>query len=237
MSATEKGISQLAVPDMERRLANMIRYGKIIEIDHDTKKVRIKSGEIETDWIRWSAGRSNSRKRQWDPPTIGEQVTMLAPTGDLRQAHVIPGMYQSDYDAPSASPNKDHATYSDGAVIEYDVADHRLTANLQSDTSIIADRTSIKATRGNGSVEVANAAITAAVGGNSIVINTSSITLTVGGTTLTLTASQIAAVATAMGITANVSSAGTFTNNGKDISSTHTHGGVTAGSGSTAVPN
>jgi phage baseplate assembly protein V len=200
VSATEKGIAALAVPDMERRLANMIRYGKITEIDYATKKVRIKSGEIETDWIRWSAGRSNSRKRQWDPPTIGEQVTMLAPTGDLRQAHIIPGMYQADYDAPSADPNKDHATYSDGAVIEYDVADHKLTANLQSNTSIIADRTSIKATRGVGSVEVTNTAVTATLNSASITVTASSIVLTVAGSTITMNAAGVTVVGTAINL-------------------------------------
>lgn len=43
--------------------------------------------------------------------------------------------------------------------------------------------------------------------------------------------------AASLTINANISSTGTLTNNGKNISSTHTHGGVQTGSGSTGVPN
>lgn len=191
MSATKKGITDLALPDMERRLANTIRYGKVLEVNHATKRVRIKSGNIETDWLRWPASSANSRKRRWDPPTIGEQVCMLAPTGDLTQATFIPGMYQSDHDAPSADPNEDLAEYNDGAVISYNVSTHKLTANLQSETSIIADRTSIKATRGAGSVEVKDTEVKAAVGSASITITETTITLTVAGSTISMNSAGI----------------------------------------------
>lgn len=43
--------------------------------------------------------------------------------------------------------------------------------------------------------------------------------------------------AASLTINANISSTGTLTNNGKNISSTHTHGGVQTGGGSTGVPN
>ena len=191
MSSREEGIEQLSLPDMERRIASMIRYGKIIEVNHSTKKVRIKSGEIETDWLRWPAGSANSRKRLWNPPTVGEQVCMLAPTGDLRQATFIPGMYQDDYDAPSDDPDEDLAEYSDGAVIGYNVSTHKLTANLQSDTRLIMDRTSIKATRGDGSVEVTNTEINAAVGSAFINITATEIQISVAGSTFVMNAAGI----------------------------------------------
>lgn len=165
MSARGDGIQELSLPDMERRVANMIRYGKIMAVDLPNKKVRVKSGEIESTWIRWPAGRAGAGKRRWDPPEVGEQVVMLAPTGDLSQATFIPGLYQNDHDAPTASADKDHVTYGDGTVIEYDRGSHTLTANLQSSTSIVASRTSIKATRGAGSVEVTNSAVTITLGG------------------------------------------------------------------------
>ena len=47
--------------------------------------------------------------------------------------------------------------------------------------------------------------------------------------TLTLTAANIV-------LNGNVQSTGTFTNNGKNIGSTHEHGGVSTGSGNTGVP-
>ena len=184
MSATKEGLDELTLPDMARRLANMVRYGTVLEVNHETKSVRIKSGDIETDWMRWPAGSANSRKRRWDPPTVGEQVCMLSPTGDMRQATFIPGIYRDEYDAPSADPDEDLAEYSDGAVISYNVGTHTLTANLQEDTSLIMDRTSIKATRGNASVELTNTALTLTFGDQSLVMDAAGITLT--GTTVNL---------------------------------------------------
>lgn len=207
MSATERGLAELAPADMERRLANSIRYGKVLEINHADKLVRIKSGNIETDWIKWPAGRSGAGKRRWDPPEVGEQVVMLSPGGDMKQASILPGMYQDSHDAPSADPNEDLAEYSDGTIIGYNRSTHKLTANLQSDTSIIADRTSIKATRGEGSVEITDTFIKgivgagsveitdtnvkAALGSASVEVTATSITLTVAGSTITLNAAGI----------------------------------------------
>jgi phage baseplate assembly protein V len=177
MSATEQGLREMAPADMERRLANLVRYGTVMEVDIPAKSVRIKSGDIETDWIKWPAGRAGAGKRRWDPPEVNEQVGMLSPTGDMKQAFIIPGLYRDDYDAPSDDPNEDLAEYSDGAVIGYNRETHTLTANLQSETSIIASRTSIKATRGAASIELTNAAISIIIGSSSIVMTSAGVAI------------------------------------------------------------
>lgn len=184
MSANKEGISQLSLPDIERRVANMIRYGKIDQVNLSTKRVKVKSGNIITGWLPWPSGSANSKRRRWSPPAVGEQVVMLAPTGDLRQATIITGLYQTDHAAPSSSGDEDLVEYTDGAVIGYNCSTHKLTANLGSDTSIIADRTSIKATRGNGSLEVTNAGITAGVGAIKIEVTTAGIKVTAGATVM-----------------------------------------------------
>ena len=142
MTARAEGISEMALPDLERRVANMVRIGTIMSVDLAARRVRIKSGEIETAWLRWPAGRASAGKRRWDAPEVGEQVVMIAPTGDMRQAVVLPGMYQDAYDAPTSDANKDHATYGDGTVIEYDRGSHTLLVDL-GPTKITADRTKL----------------------------------------------------------------------------------------------
>lgn len=124
MTARSEGIEELALPELERRTANQIRYGTILAVDHANARVRVKSGEIESAWLPWSTGRASAAKRRWDPPEVGEQVVMLAPTGDLRQAVVLTGIFQQSAAAPSASPDKDTTVYGDGAVIEYDRSSH-----------------------------------------------------------------------------------------------------------------
>lgn len=124
MTARTEGIDELALPDLERRTANAIRYGRIMAVDYANARVRVKSGDIESTWLPWSTGRASGAKRRWDPPEVGEQVVMLSPGGDMRQAVVLTGVFQQSAGAPSASPTKDTTVYGDGAVIEYDRGSH-----------------------------------------------------------------------------------------------------------------
>lgn len=131
MSAREEGSSALALPDLERRTANMIRFGTIAEVKlSNPPRVKVKSGEITTRWLPWAGGRAGAGKRSWDPPEVGEQVMMLSAGGDMRQALVIPGIYQSAHAAPSDNGNLDLTEYSDGTKISYDRAGHELVADL-----------------------------------------------------------------------------------------------------------
>jgi len=147
MTARTDGHEALALPDLERRVANGIRFGKVMAVDLANARVRIKSGEIETTWLPWSTGRAHPSKRRWDPPAVGEQVVVLSPCGDLSQGVAMVGVFQDTAAAPSASADKDSAVYGDGAVIEYDQASHTLLADLQG-TKVHADRTKIELTVG-----------------------------------------------------------------------------------------
>ena len=69
---------------------------------------------------------------------------MLSPGGDLRQAVFVPGVYQDEYDAPSSDPNKDHTTYGDGTVVEYDRGTHTLLVDLTGGVSVTANRAKIE---------------------------------------------------------------------------------------------
>jgi phage baseplate assembly protein V len=139
MTARTEGFEELALPELERRQANAIRYGTVAEVDYATARVKIKSGNITTAWLPWAAGRASGAKRRWDPPEVGEQVAVISPGGDMAQGLVLPGVYQDSAAAPSDSPDKDAMVYSDGTVIEYDRASHTLLANL-GPTKITATR-------------------------------------------------------------------------------------------------
>lgn len=144
MSAREEGASALALPELERRVANTIRFGTIAEVKlSKPPRVKVKSGEITTRWLPWAGGRAGPGKRRWDPPEIGEQVMMLSAGGDMRQALVIPGIYQSSFDAPSDNGDLDLTEYSDGTKISYDRAGHELVADLDN-AKITANRSKIE---------------------------------------------------------------------------------------------
>lgn len=214
MSAREQGVEQLALPDMERRTANMVRFGKITAIDYAARRVRVQSGEITTAWLPWAGGRAAAGKRTWDAPEVGEQVIVLSPTGDLRQAGVIPGFYQDAYDAPSSDPNKDKTEYGDGTVVEYDRGTHTLLAQINS-TTITANRDMIHLVAGGCSIKISAAGIEI-VG---------PITHTGGNTTSTGNFTT----------TGNVTGQTDVFGGGKSLK-THVHSGVQPGGGTTGAP-
>lgn len=237
MTARSEGIDELALPDLERRTANQIRFGTVLAVDHAKALVRIKSGDIETAWLPWSTGRASGAKRRWDPPEVGEQVVMLAPTGDLRQAVVLTGVYQESAAAPSASPDKDSTVYSDGTLIEYDRAAHALVADLQG-TKLFADRNKIELTIG-GTVLTMTAAGTT--------LTTPQLTVDAPQSTFTGNVTVQGLLAYQGGMTGSGGSGaaingplavtgGTVTHDGKNIGSTHTHSGVKTGGGTTGTP-
>ena len=123
----------LAIGEMQRLLHNMIRVGSIQAVDHGgpgkPALVRVTLGELVTDWRPYHEARAGGTTT-WNPPTVGEQATVLSPSGDLGAAVVIVGLNSTGKPAPSSDPNKTITKYPDGAVIEYDHASHALVATL-----------------------------------------------------------------------------------------------------------
>jgi phage baseplate assembly protein V len=117
------------ITELDRRLANLIRLGRVEAVDYPNARLRVKVGGILTDWLPWLTGRAGG-DRDWHAPEIGEQVLLLAPSGELNQAVVLAAVFQTAFPQPVNSPDKHHMAYSDGAVIEYDRAAHHLKAVL-----------------------------------------------------------------------------------------------------------
>lgn len=116
--------------ELGRRLANVVRPGTVGEVDGAAARVRVRYGEtVLSAWLPWVTARAGA-DRSWWAPEVGEQVLILAPSGDLGAGVVLTGVYQRGYPAPEQSPDKHATHYRDGAVIEYDRAAHRLRAVL-----------------------------------------------------------------------------------------------------------
>lgn len=107
----------------------MIRKGTVSAVNHQAETCRVKTGDLETDWIRWLAFAAGTT-RDWNPPTVGENVLLLCPGGDPASGVALCGIYAGNAPAPSHSPDTHTRAYPDGAVIEYDHAKHSLLATL-----------------------------------------------------------------------------------------------------------
>ena len=117
--------------DLIRRLENLIRIGTVASVDHAAARCIVDCGGIVTAPLPWLTLRAGT-DRTWDAPTAGEQVVVLAPGGEMMQAVVIMGLYQTQAPAPAAQAHIKTRYFEDGAVITYDTAAHALTAILPS---------------------------------------------------------------------------------------------------------
>ncbi|AEK62829.1 site-specific recombinase [Collimonas fungivorans Ter331] len=68
--------------ELLRLILNLIRFGTIANINHDTQRVRVKVGENTTTWRPWITLRAGDAQT-WFPPSLGEQVIALSPEGDF----------------------------------------------------------------------------------------------------------------------------------------------------------
>jgi phage baseplate assembly protein V len=121
--------------DLLRLILNLIRFGTIADINHDTQRVRVKVGENVTTWRPWITLRAGD-SQTWFPPSLGEQVIVLSPEGDFANAAILPAIYSDKYKSPSTNPAHHTTRYVDGTVVQYDSATHTLTATLPDGTSV-----------------------------------------------------------------------------------------------------
>ncbi len=117
--------------ELHRRLENLIRFGTIKTI-HPAKPfttVTVTIGEITTAKLRFLTLRAG-RTKTWDPPTIGEEVMVLSPSGVLEMGVAIAGFNNADNPAPSDDVGKTIRVFEDGCILCYDVKTHHLEAIL-----------------------------------------------------------------------------------------------------------
>lgn len=114
---------------LTRLLENLIRFGTIHAVQMKPPRVQVKTGNLTTGWLPWLAVRAGTTK-EWCPPTVGEQVILLSPSGQTANGIALTGIYSDANPANGDRADLHRRTYPDGAVIEYDSAAHALRAVL-----------------------------------------------------------------------------------------------------------
>lgn len=123
------------IAEILRLLNNLIRLGTIAEVDPVAVRVRVQTGDNETDWLPWITARAGTT-RDWDPPTVGEQVVLFSPAGDLAQALVLAGINTEQHPAPAALLNLYRRVLPDGTTLTYDHEAKKLDVYLAGDATI-----------------------------------------------------------------------------------------------------
>ncbi|WP_426394283.1 phage baseplate assembly protein V [Ralstonia sp. R-29] len=106
--------------ELARLLENLIRIGTVADVRHSAPPaVRVSAGGITTTWLPWCERRAGGT-RTWNPPSKGEQVVLLCPSGDPANGIVLCAIPSDANDVPSHAPNETLTLYPDGALVKYD---------------------------------------------------------------------------------------------------------------------
>ena len=103
----------------DRMIAAMFKTGHVVAVDLVASKVRIQSLDWVSPWVRWH-GVAAGKARHWRAPSIGEQGTLISPSGEPSAGRFIGGVFG---DAGLAPDNRDHVevwSFDDGGSLVYD---------------------------------------------------------------------------------------------------------------------
>ncbi len=122
--------------ELARKLSNIIRIGQIVKVDYLKAKATVKMGDIETDYLPWITNHAGAA-RNWAPLSIGTQVIVLAPDGELNRGVILPSLYRNLYPAPANTENQYTIHFADGSTIEYDKDTKSLSLDIKGNLNIV----------------------------------------------------------------------------------------------------
>lgn len=111
--------------EIMRLITNLIRTGTVSEVDPVNWLCRVKTGDLETNWINWLTLRAGNTRTWWQP-TVGEQVILLSMGGNLETAFALPAIYSDAFPPPAYSENGSTTQFSDGGIFQYEPATGQL---------------------------------------------------------------------------------------------------------------
>ncbi len=130
--------------EIMRLITNLIRTGVVTEVDRENWLCRVKTGELETNWISWLTLRAGNA-RTWWRPSEGEQVVLLSLGGNLETAFALPAIYSNQFAPPSTSADACVTEHPDGGWFEYEPATGRwYVRGIQSMVIEAADNITLK---------------------------------------------------------------------------------------------
>jgi len=116
-------------PDVPRLIGDLLRLGTIASVDLSAATCTVTTGDVTTGDLPWLAARAGG-VRIWCPPTVGEQILLLCPEGDVEAGLVLPGVFSTANPAPSDQEHLFLVEFGDQAALSYDAAAHALVAQL-----------------------------------------------------------------------------------------------------------
>lgn len=121
--------------ETHRALADLVREGVVESVDLHTGKAIVRMGDILTPLIDWSMSVGDTTI--WNPPTVGQPVTVTCPEGDIERAFISSSLPSSQM-APLFMGAKVAIRFKDGSLLSYDPDAGELRFDLAGKASVIA---------------------------------------------------------------------------------------------------
>ncbi|AEE26300.1 phage baseplate assembly protein V [Francisella hispaniensis] len=135
--------------DLRTRLTNIVRTGVITEVDRG--KVRVQTGGIITKYLPYVTQRAGDCITWWKP-SLGEQVMILSPCGNINNGIVINSIYTAIQEPPEDFDKKHQTRYPDGTIITYDYENKKL--QIESEAEIVIRSSKITIDAGTQEIDI-----------------------------------------------------------------------------------
>ncbi|MFN4058220.1 MAG: phage baseplate assembly protein V [Roseinatronobacter sp.] len=112
--------------ELDRRLANIVQIGRVIAIDSTAMRARVQVGDLVTPMIPVSQLASGAIRLHW-MPSVGEQVVVFAPSGEIGGA-IIQGAVPQNGSA--VAQDEAHPTIDLGGGTLVITGDLTITGNI-----------------------------------------------------------------------------------------------------------
>jgi phage baseplate assembly protein V len=212
-------VSVYRLTELERRLANVLRSGRVHSVDYTNFRCRVQIGSLLTDPLPFLAQRAGD-DTTWNPPSVGEGVIVLSPFGELNNGFVLCGVFTDEKPPNTTDEFTVRTEFDDGTSIAYDKASHSLLINAPSAGSSLTVNI------------VGNATLNTT--GNVLVEADGNATVSAGAVARVEAGTQIQMVAPTVAITGTVTVTGDVTAGGKSLM-THKHSDPQGGQTGTPV--
>lgn len=106
----------MRIAELERRLDASVRHGKVTDVDAQKHLARIEIGEregkpVKSPWVPYAQFAGAFKFH--NPPSVGQQLTLFAPNGELRQAMLLPFTWSDQNQSPSNDKDEHIITFGD----------------------------------------------------------------------------------------------------------------------------
>lgn len=150
------------VTDLERRVAGVMRHGKVAEVDPGRQRMRLDfgpthggQGRFLSPWLPYA--QFSGALRVHTPPTVGQQFAVMSPSGDFQQAVAVPLTHHAGNPSPSTAGDENVITYGN---VRMTLADDLVHVDV-----------------GGSLLKMTAAEITLSTNGSSILLNAGGVTI------------------------------------------------------------